>query len=142
MVALSDRTIRNLINSKELIISPFDKNAVTSNGYDILTENFEFNSGEFKLITSIEKIKMPHNLIAIPFLRTTYAFKGLILSPGVIDAGFEGHLKFAIYNSSKEKIKIETKSELQRAIHLIFIKTSENTDKPFGTRKGEVNNNQ
>lgn len=140
MAILVDKEIQNLID--EGLITPSDDNAITSNGYDLLLEDFEFAPGEFKLIMSKEKVKIPDNLISLPFLRTTYAFKGLILSPGVIDAGFEGHLKFALYNSSKETIKIAEEGELKRAIHLIFLNSSSKADLPFGERAGEVNNSQ
>lgn len=140
MSALTDKKIMELINNGQLKIEGFDKNRVTSNGYDMLLEDFEIQPGEFKLVNSKERIEMPNNLIAIPFLRTTYAFKGLFLSPGVIDTGFKGPLKFALYNSSQKKIEIEKTEELKAPIHVLFMTTDGKSEIPFGGRIGEINN--
>jgi len=140
MSVLVDKSILELIKEGRLEISPFEKTAITSNGCDLLLEDFELSPGEFKLIKSAEKVKIPEDIIAIPILRTTYAFNGLILSPGIIDAGYEGYLKFALYNSSGEKIIMEKKDIWKRAITLIFLKTSDKTNLPFGCREDEANN--
>jgi len=137
MPVFSDKKIKELLEKDKLKIIPFDEFSVTSNGYDMLTENFEISPREFKIVKSSERIKMPNNLVAIPFLRTTYAFKGLFLSGGIIDAGFQGHLKFALFNTSEDKITI---SESERIIHLIFLEMDGKAEFPFGTRKGEIQN--
>ena len=107
MGTLSDSKIRQLVKRNLLVISPFEDSAVTSNGYDLLLEDFELSPKKHSLIKSNETVKIPKNLIAIPFLRTTYAFKGLILSPGIIDAGYSGKLIFSLFNSSDKKITLE-----------------------------------
>ena len=140
MCVLTDKGILDLINSGKLKINNFSKDKLTSNGYDFLLEDFEISPGEFKLVSAISRIEMPDNLIAIPLLRTTYSFKGLFLSTGIIDAGFKGILKFALYNASKNKISPEKKENLKAVIHLMFLKTEGDSEIPFGGREGEVNN--
>ncbi|MDD5700300.1 MAG: hypothetical protein PHH00_03895 [Candidatus Nanoarchaeia archaeon] len=140
MTVLTDKKINEYIKEGKLKIIPFEKNAVTTNGYDMLTEDFTIKPGEFMLVRSREKIEMPDDVTAVPFLRTTYAFKGLILSPGIMDAGYKGFLRFAIYNASKEIVTLKNKEETKRAIHILFLKTDGKTEIPFGGRKGEKNN--
>lgn len=137
MTALTDKEI-----SKRDLIESIDPNRISSNGYDLLLEDFEIDPGETKLILSKEKVKMPKNLISLPFLRTTYAFKGLHLSQGVIDAGYEGKLKFCLTNPTKETIKTEKEDHLKAPIHLIFLETKGNAELPFGKRKNEFNDFQ
>ena len=138
---LNDKEIKELIKQGKLEIEPFDENEVTSNGYDMELEDFEIDSKSFKLVRSAEKIKMPNDLIAIPLLRTTYAFQGLILSPGVIDAGYEGHLKFSLTNMSGDIIKKSHINEEKRTIHIIFLKMSGKSENPFGSNELEKKNN-
>jgi deoxycytidine triphosphate deaminase len=90
---------------------------------------------------SIAKIKLPEDVIAIPMLRTTYIFKGLILSSGIIDAGFSGRLKMYIFNSSDNAV-VPEKGELRRPIHLLFMETSGKSLMPYGRRHTEKNNSQ
>ncbi len=140
MAVLGDKEIRELLKSGKLRIEPLEEEAITSNGYDMLLEDFEIKPKETKVVRSKEKVKMPNDVISLPFLRTTYAFKGLILSGGVIDAGFEGHLGFALYNPTDNAIKAEEREETKRVIHLIFLKMEGESLNPFGKRKGELNN--
>lgn len=142
MAVLVDKSILKLVSDGKLGIIPFDENAVTSNGYDLLLEKFELAPKEFKLLKTVEKIKIPNDMVAIPILRTTFAFKGLVLSPGIIDAGYEGHLKFAVFNSSKEKIWNGEKGMPEKVVTLVFLNTSDKADLPFGQRDGEKNNSQ
>lgn len=137
---LSDKEIKELIKKGKLKIEPFAESEVTSNGYDVELEDFKIAPREFKLIKSAENIKMPNNLIAIPFLRTTYAFQGLILSQGIIDAGYEGYLKFALTNASENVIKKGQVDEEKRTIHLIFLKMNQENENPFGSKVSEKKN--
>lgn len=137
---LSDKKIKELVKKGELEIEPFNEDEVTSNGYDMELEDFEIAPGKFKLVRSAEKIKMPSDVIAIPFLRTTYAFQGLILSSGIMDAGYEGYLKFSLTNASEKVIKKGKADEEKRTIHLIFLKMNEKSENPFGSRLLEKKN--
>lgn len=137
---LADKEIKELVKKGELKIEHFNEGEVTSNGYDMELEDFEIVPGKFKLVKSAEKIKMPNNVIAIPFLRTTYAFQGLILSSGIIDAGYEGYLKFSLTNVSEKVIKKGKADEEKRTIHIIFLKMNEKSENPFGSRLLEKKN--
>lgn len=121
-MVLSDAKISELISSGQIILEPFNEKRLTPQGYDISLEDFILKPGEFKIFKTIERIEVPNGLLAIPFLRTTYAFKGLILSPGIIDSGFKGFLQIALYNSGQEVIKAENLDHLTAPIHLIFFK--------------------
>ena len=83
MTALTDRRILSYIKKKKLIISPFDDDTLTPNGYDLELEDWEIPAGKSKIIMSKAKIELSADMIAIPLLRSTYIYKGLILSPGI-----------------------------------------------------------
>ncbi len=137
MAVLTDKEIERMIDNG--LIDLGNKERITSNGYDLSLEDFKISPGETKLVLSKEKIKMPNNLISIPFLRTTYAFKGLYLSAGIIDAGYSGHLKFCLTNPTKKIIELEKEDHLRAPIHLIFLETKGPVNLQFGERADEKN---
>ncbi len=136
-MVLPDIKISSLISEGKIVINPFNEKRLTPQGYDISLEDFSIKPGEFKVFKTLERIEVPNNLLAIPFLRTTYAFKGLIVSPGLIDAGFKGHLKIALYNSGTEIIEAERSDHLIAPLHLIFIQINGESGIPFGGRIDE-----
>jgi deoxycytidine triphosphate deaminase len=137
-MVLPDIKISSLISEGKIVINPFNEKRLTPQGYDISLEDFSIKPGEFKIFKTIERIEVPNNLLAIPFLRTTYAFKGLILSPGIIDAGFKGHLKIALYNSGTESITAEKADHVIAPVHLIFLKIDGDVGLSFGERADEI----
>ncbi len=82
-------------NKKELIIPPYQQ----------------------VLLSTIEYIKMPDNLVGFVELRSTWARHGLIMPPTITDAGFEGTITLEVFNGSPYKIKLEPKL---RFAHVIF----------------------
>jgi len=63
--------------------------------YSILIE-----PNERVLLTTLEYIKMPEDLIGICCLRSTFARLGLSIPPTIIDAGFEGRLVIELIGSA------------------------------------------
>lgn len=141
MTVLTDKKILDYVRMNKLSIVPFDEDALTPNGYDLELENWSIPAKGSTTAMSIAKIKLPEDVIAIPMLRTTYIFKGLILSSGIIDAGFSGRLKMYIFNSSDNAV-VPEKGELRRPIHLLFMETSGKSLMPYGRRHTEKNNSQ
>ena len=58
----------------------------------------------FVLLTTLERIKMPNDLVGFCNLRSTLARYGLSMSPTIIDVGFEGNITIEIINSSENYI--------------------------------------
>ncbi len=142
MVVLTDKKIIDYVKKKKLIISPFNKDAITPSGYDLTLNDFKsMHPNSLTIFWSKEKIELPNNIIAIPLLRSTYIYEGLVLSPGIIDAGFKGHLKIAINNVSKKTVKA-LPGQRGRPVTLLFIKTDGNVSMPFGHRHAERNDTQ
>jgi deoxycytidine triphosphate deaminase len=142
MPVLTDKNIIENVYARRLIISPFNEDALTPTGYDLTLSEFDgLKPKEFKIFTSKEMIEMPDNMIAIILLRTTYIFKGLIMSTGVVDAGFKGHLKIALHNPTDKTVKAEA-GELERPVTMMFMNAQDAVALPFGHRHIEQNNIQ
>jgi len=90
-------------------------------------ETFIINPREKVLLTSLEYIKLPNDLMAFVELRSSFARLGLLMPPTIIDAGFEGTVTLEIQGSSFP-IKLYRG---QRFAHVIFSKTLNPVSKPY-----------
>jgi len=90
-------------------------------------ETFIINPREKVLLTSLEYIKLPNDLMAFVELRSSFARLGLLMPPTIIDAGFEGTVTLEIQGSSFP-IKLYRG---QRFAHVIFSRTLNPVFKPY-----------
>lgn len=137
---LSDTDIMKLIKEKKLVIENFKEENLTPNGYDISVDeiystnlqNGEIPEKTFFVISTIEYFKFPNDIAGQIWIRTSWARKGVILSSGIIDAGFNGKLNLFAYNTTN-KIKIDKGSKFAQ---VIFIKLSSAAEKDYSQRSG------
>ncbi|MFP3133644.1 MAG: dCTP deaminase [Nitrososphaeria archaeon] len=71
----------------------------------------------FVLLTTLEKVKLPDNLVGFCNLRSTLARYGLSMSPTIIDVGFEGNITIEIINTSGNYIVLRPG---MRFLHVIL----------------------
>jgi dCTP deaminase len=90
-------------------------------------ESFIVNPHEHILITTLERIKLPVDIMAFIELRSTYARLGLTIPPTVVDANFEGQLTVGVTGTSFP-IKLYVGD---RILHLIFAKLINPVSKPY-----------
>jgi len=89
------------------------------------------------LLSTIEYLKMPDNLIGFVELRSTWARHGLIMPPTIIDAGFEGTITLEVYNASIYKIKLKPKLRFAHIIFAVTMNRVKNTYKgSYSGQKG------
>jgi dCTP deaminase len=73
----------------------------------------EINPGEFALLHTYEKIRVPNNLIGFISLRFSVKKKGLINISGFhVDPGFEDYLVFSVYNAGSRPICLRYKEPI------------------------------
>ena len=82
------------------------------------------------LLTTLEYIKVPPELMAFVELRSTLARLGLIIPPTIIDGGFEGNVTIEA-ESSMFPIKLRSKI---RFLHVVFAKVTTPITKPYKGR--------
>ncbi len=70
-------------------------------------EQFTIPPGQFGLLISEEKVKVPNDAIGFISIKASTKFAGLINVSGFhVDPGFEGKLKFAVYNAGSRNIAL------------------------------------
>jgi dCTP deaminase (EC 3.5.4.13) len=153
---LSDRDLKYYLEKGLIFIRPFSEEIIRENGIDLrigpqfarlrktdqvfeATKNVEdfytvTNSNHFivfphehVLMTTMEYIELPNDVMAFVNLRSTFARLGLFIPPTIVDAGFKGQLTIEIVGS-EFPIKLETG---QRFLHLIFAKTLTPVENPY-----------
>ncbi len=92
---------------ESLDILNFDK--VNSNYFDVVEleegQYFDLLPGEHILVSTLETMKVPDDLMAILYPRSSTNRKGLSLDlTGVVDSGYEGQLTLPIRNNTQSQI--------------------------------------
>lgn len=90
-------------------------------------EGFVINPLEHVLATTLEWIELPHDLVGLVNLRSTFARLSLYIPPTVVDSGFRGQLTIEVIGGSMP-VKVYPK---QRFLHLIFARTSSPVHRPY-----------
>ena len=147
MAILSDHEIVRYIISRGLKIRPFSEKNLTPNGYDMTIGELEIPSrglkisegdvdimpGEWFLLSTAELLRIPPELTAQIWLRTSYIRRGFMGSFGRIDAGFQGTLTLALANMSPEKQRITVG---ERVVQVVFETLSSLPEKVYSERSG------
>ncbi len=89
-----------------LEVTHFDK--AESHHFDIVEleqgQFFDLLPGEYVLVCTLESIKVPDDLMAVLYPRSSTNRKGLSLDlTGIIDSGYEGQLTLPIRNNTKSQ---------------------------------------
>jgi dCTP deaminase len=91
---------------------------------------------EHVLATTLEWVELPHDLVGLVNLRSSFARAGLYIPPTVIDAGFKGNITIELIGGV-HPVKIYPE---QRFLHVVFLRTSSPVYKPYqGKYQGQIN---
>ena len=138
---LSDKQILKYVKEGRLVIKPFSKKQIGPSGVDFRVgdqyvrllpgsryrsktynkvEKVSILANDRVLLSTLERVEMPNDLVGLVNLRSSYARLGLTIAPTVIDAGFKGKLTFIVVGSSFP-VELEVGD---RFWHIVFIKSS------------------
>ncbi len=163
-MTLSDRTIKEYLDSGKIVIDPIEDNQIQPASVDLtLDSNFlvvddfmkesismtdeikyrKIESGSivippksFILATTRERIKIPNDLVAFVEGRSSIGRMGLFVqNAGWIDPGFEGQITLELFNANQVPIRVDAG---RRICQLVFSKLDKPADKPYsGKYKGQ-----
>lgn len=154
---LSDRTLKRLIDNRELVVDPIDEKSIQPasidcrlgnhflviehNTMDILTMDSEIRYREFEgetitipphsflLATTLEYVKLPDSVTAFVEGRSSIGRIGLFIqNAGWVDPGFEGRLTLELYNANSLPIKLQAG---RRLCQLVFCKMDQPAQFPY-----------
>lgn len=154
---LSDKTLKEMIKNKELVVEPIDDKSiqpasidcrlgdhflvVEENQMDVITLDTEIKYREYQgnaitipphsflLATTQEYIEMPDNLTAFVEGRSSIGRIGLFVqNAGWVDPGFKGRITLELYNAGSLPIKLEAG---KRICQMVFCKMDQSAENPY-----------
>ena len=152
---LSDQSIKELISSKELVITPLKKEQIQPASVDCTLGNhflrindsqkthLDFDSSidyvestaekivippqSFLLATTNEYIKLPNNITAFVEGRSSVGRMGLFIqNAGWVDAGFEGKITLELFNANSLPIVLSANRRVCQLVFCLMDKVAEN----------------
>ena len=147
MTVLSDIDIAHGLSTGYLGISNFSQRGLTPNGYDLRIAEISVRGdpeikkeGTVKIpprtmfyVSTVERVRLPADLCAQLWLRTTWIRKGIMGAFGKIDAGFEGTLTLGAFNASDDTVELPIG---ERFCQMVFEKLSCCSGKDYSERSG------
>lgn len=122
---LVDEEIEKAVSTGQIELSDFSKECLQPASYDLrlgeevyllsagriidmqMEGPLEIQPGDFALVMTHEKLRLPTNMVGRFGLRSFYARKGLLATAGPqVDPGFEGKLVIGVVNFSSESVRI------------------------------------
>lgn len=90
------------------VIDPL-KDGYTQEYFDVLEleegQYFELLPGEHVSVSSLESIKIPHDIMAVLYPRSSVSRRGLAVDlTGIVDAGYEGQLMIPVRNNTTSQV--------------------------------------
>jgi len=117
---LSDVEILSASKAGMIKIVPFNKKSLNPAGYDLRVKNtIMIEPGVQELVATIERIELDLSLVGFLNIRSSFAREGVIGSLALVDPGFRGQLTIALFNASKQRVKIR---KGERFVQLTFAK--------------------
>lgn len=154
---LSDQTLKTMIDSGELVVSPLTDESIQPASIDcrlgnhfLVVEDRQMHSIDlnteityreiegdsitipphsFLLATTLETVKLPDNLTAFVEGRSSIGRIGLFIeNAGWVDPGFEGQITLELYNANSLPIRLEAG---RRICQLVFCRMDQTALSPY-----------
>ncbi len=109
-------TIMRLIENKEGMFDIRSPNLDQFYSKESIVDKLVLGKSERILVSTLEKVALPNNLMAFCQLRSTFSRAGISIPPTVVDAGFAGNLTIQL-SGGPFSVKIPTNT---RFLHLVF----------------------
>ncbi|NLL95422.1 MAG: dCTP deaminase [Thermoplasmatales archaeon] len=120
MSVLSDDDIMEGLMTGYLGISNFDEAGLTPNGYDLRVSEVKLAGSDDVVrkgvatipprtlfyVSTVERVRLPEDLTAQLWMRTTWIRRGIMATFGKVDAGFRGTLTVGAYNASDKPVEL------------------------------------
>lgn len=119
---LSDEmAVKNTSLGKKFVLDPYNMESIRKE-YVVQKKMKEFITPAMSqiLISTLEYLELPDNLMGFIELRSTWCRHGLSMPPSIIDAGFKGNITLEVINHGPYAIKLRPRT---RFAHIIFATT-------------------
>ena len=146
MCLVPDHEIESMLRDGSLVISDFDPEGLTPNGYDLRVAEARLEGGEnvtsgtisippgrLFFVSTMERVELPDDMAAQLWTRTSWIRKGLLMGLGKIDAGFHGTLTFSGFNASSVAVELPIGS---RFVQMVLERMHSPVERTYEKRSG------
>ncbi|MCL6089880.1 MAG: dCTP deaminase [Candidatus Thermoplasmatota archaeon] len=144
MTVLCDADILKMAERNDLISEEFSKDSLTPNGYDLriaqisldgenMQKEVSVKGGDRFLVSTLEYISLPDNIVGQIWIRSSYARRGVLGSFGAVDSGFKGNLTLSFFHAGKDQLQLRSG---ERIAQIIFHKLENISEKSYKERSG------
>lgn len=146
MCLVPDHEIESRMKDGSLVITEFDPDGLTPNGYDLRVAEARLEGGEsissgvlsippgkLFFVSTVERVELPDDLAAQLWTRTSWLRKGLLMGLGKIDAGFHGTLTFSGLNASSATVELPIGS---RMVQMVLERMHSPVERTYAKRSG------
>ncbi len=132
---------------KEIYIEPFSEESLQPAGYDLRVGEEAMVRGEivnikekekvvippktYALVLTLERVKLPDDVMGDMKLRSSLAREGLIGSFAWVDPGWTGKLTLGIFNASDKEITLHY---MERFVQIAFVRLEGPARRPYSGR--------
>lgn len=129
---------------KEILIEPFSEKSLQPAGYDLRVGKEAYINGELidvegtggllippkthALVLTLERVKLPDDIMGDMKIRSSLAREGLIGSFAWVDPGWDGNLTLALFNASERPIEL---AYGERFVQIAFIRLEGPSQSPY-----------
>ncbi|MDP7975118.1 MAG: dCTP deaminase [Thermoprotei archaeon] len=124
---LSDEVARH--QGREEPLDPSKEEDVLRSYTVSKSETYVVQPGEQVLLSTLERLEMPDDLMGLVELRSTWARHGLSIPPTIVDAGFRGTITLEVVNNAPYGLLLKRG---QRFAHVVFARTLSRVERPYG----------
>jgi len=146
MCLVPDHEIESRLKDGSLVISDFNSEGLTPNGYDLRVAEARLEGGEsvttgvliipsgkLFFVSTVERVELPDDMAAQLWTRTSWLRKGLLMGLGKIDAGFHGTLTFSGFNASSVPVELPIGS---RMVQMVLEHMRSPVERTYAKRSG------
>ncbi len=154
MAILSDADILDAVRSGALGLDPFEERHLTPNGYDLTVAEVMvpdvhgtdqvFRDGpvsvpprERFILSTREVVRMPPDVAAQLWLRTSWGRRGVLAQFGKVEAGFSGTLTVPAFNAAAAPVDVAVGD---RFCQIVFERLSSSPRRLYAERSGHYQN--
>ncbi|ASJ06691.1 dCTP deaminase [Thermococcus pacificus] len=129
---------------KEILIEPFNEKSLQPAGYDLRVGKEAYINGRLinvekegkvvippkthALILTLERVKLPDDVMGDMKLRSSLAREGLLGSFAWVDPGWDGNLTLMLFNASEEPVELNYG---ERFVQIAFIRLEGPAKNPY-----------
>lgn len=144
MSVYGDARIGKMVLDNIIIGENFEPSCLTPNGYDLRVSQVSLDGENVMdkadvppashfLVSTLEYIVMPDDLMGQIWIRSSYARRGVIGSFGAVDAGFHGNLTLSFFNASMNYVSVR---QGERIAQLVIHELKETSIRSYAERSG------